>query len=241
MNFIHEISDLPLKTKEVLESLFQDRTRTNLLRKYEQWAISYFVPRIPSWISSDMLTGIGLFGNFIVFASFILAEYYHKAYLLLSVLGFAINWFGDSLDGRLAYYRNKPRKLYGFTLDITIDWIGIILIGCGYIVYTDGAWELLGYGFIVMYGWEVIIALMRYRLTGKYSIDSGLLGPTEVRIIVAAILAAEVVIQGSIIYSSMLVVVLMFLVNIADTRKLLRLADDMDNKEIKRKFREKNN
>jgi hypothetical protein len=241
MNFIQGISDLQIKTKEALESLFQDRTRTNLLRKHEQAALSWLVQRIPGWITSNMLTGIGFIGNAIVFLSFILAEYFHKDYLMISVLGFAINWFGDSLDGRLAYYRNKPRKLYGFTLDITFDWMGIILIGWGYIIYAEGIWELLGYGFIVMYGWEMIIALMRYRLTGKYSIDSGLLGPTEVRIIISSVLVAEVLIQGSLIYSSLLIVIIMFFFNIADTKKLLRLADGMDINEMKRKFNEKNN
>jgi phosphatidylglycerophosphate synthase len=241
MNLIQAISELPLKTREALDSLFQDRTRTNLLRKYEQWTIAYFVQRIPAWISSNMLTGLGFFGNVVVLLSLILASYLHRSYLLLSVLGFAINWFGDSLDGRLAYFRNKPRKLYGFTLDITIDWIGIILIGCGYIVYAKGIWELLGYGFIAMYGWEMIIALMRYRLTGKYNIDSGKFGPTEVRIVISLILIAEVIVQDSIIYSSIVVVVIMFFVNIFDTRKLLKLADEMDKKEIRRNFHEKNN
>jgi phosphatidylglycerophosphate synthase len=241
MNFIQGISELPLKTKEVLESLFQDRTRTNLLKKSEQAAISYLVQRIPRWITSDMLTGIGFMGSVIVFLSIVLATYFHRAYLLISVLGFAINWFGDSLDGRLAYYRNKPRKLYGFTLDITIDWMGIILIGCGYIIYVEGVWELLGYGFVVMYGWEMIIALMRYRLTGKYSIDSGKFGPTEVRIVISLLLIAEVILKDSLIYTSMLIVIIMFFVNIADTRKLLRLADEMDIKETNRKFHEKNN
>ena len=240
MNFIQGISDLPLKTKEVIETLFQDRTRTNLLKKHEQKAIFYLVQRIPSWITSDILTGIGFFGNVIVFGSFILATYFQRSFLLLSVLGFAINWFGDSLDGRLAYYRNKPRKLYGFSLDITFDWIGILLIGLGYIVYVDGIWEMLGYGFVVMYGWEMIIALSKYRLTDKYSIDSGKFGPTEVRIVISALLVAEVLFKGSIIYTSSLVVIIMFFVNIADTKKLLRLADYMDSKQ-KRKFHEKNN
>jgi hypothetical protein len=230
-----------MKTREILDSLFQDRTRTNLLRNVEQKAISYLVQRIPSWMTSDMLTGIGLLGNVIVSLSFILATYYHKSLLLISVLGFAINWFGDSLDGRLAYYRNKPRKMYGFTLDITIDWIGIILIGLGYIVYTEGIWELMGYGFVVMYGWEMIIALSRYRLTGKYLIDSGKFGPTEVRIIIAAILVTEVIIHGSIVYTALFIVIVMFFFNIADTRNLLRLADEIDIKEIKKKFHEKNN
>lgn len=57
-----------------------------------------------------MLTGIGLRGNTLTFISFLLATYLNPNYLLLGVLGCAINWFGDSLDGRIAYYRQKPRK-----------------------------------------------------------------------------------------------------------------------------------
>ena len=101
---------------EVLRNVFSDRTRTNLLKKQEEMAISWLVQRIPSFITSNMLTGIGFFGNMIVCASFILASFYSRSFLLLGLIGFAISWFGDSLDGRLAYYRNKPRRKYGFTL-----------------------------------------------------------------------------------------------------------------------------
>jgi len=162
-----------------------------------------------------------------------MAAYLHRNFLLIGVLGFVISWFGDSLDGRVAYFRKKPRKLYGFILDITIDWIGIIIIGCGYIVYTSGIWELLGYGFVVMYGWEMIIALMRYKITGEYSIDSGKFGPTEVRIIISAVMVAEVLLKDSIIYSAFIMEVILFFVNIRDTGKLLRLADEMDKKEMR--------
>lgn len=233
MKFIHSNSHLSQKTSEALESIARDRTRTNLLRKYEQRTIAYLVQRIPSWISSDMLTAIGFSGNIIVSVSFILAAYVHPYYLLLGVAGFMICWFGDSLDGRIAYYRNKPRKWYGFTLDIVIDWIGIVLIGLGYIVYTKGIWELLGYGFVTMYGWEMIIALIRYTITGKYSIDSGPLGPTEVRFIISAVLVAEVAIPGSIGYSAAVISVILFIVNVIDTRRLLKAADEKDLKEKK--------
>lgn len=231
MNLFHRKSNLLLKTREVLESITQDRIRTNLFRKPEQRALAFFVQLIPSWINSNMMTAFGFFGSVIVSVSFILATYLHRNYLLLGVLGFMINWFGDSLDGRLAFFRNKPRKLYGFALDITMDWLSIILIGCGYIVYSEGIWELLGYGFVVMYGWEMIITLMRYKITGKYSIDSGKLGPTEVRILISIIMVAEVLSPGSLIYTSILVVAILFFVNIADTRKLLLAADDMDKRE----------
>jgi phosphatidylglycerophosphate synthase len=233
MDKTHDKSNPSLKTSEVLESISRDRTRTNLLRKYEQRALAFLVQRVPSRINSDMLTAIGFFGSVIVFVSFILAAYLNRNYLILGVLGFIISWFGDSLDGRVAYYRNKPRKLYGFTLDITMDWLSIIIIGWGYIVYAEGIWELLGYGFIVMYGWEMIIALMRYKITGKYSIDSGIFGPTEVRIIISAIMVTEAFLPGSIIYSAMLIVLVLFFTNIADTRKLLQVSDSMDKKEIK--------
>jgi phosphatidylglycerophosphate synthase len=233
INNTNDKSNQSLKTNEVLESISRDRTRTNLLRKYEQRALAFLVQRIPSRISSDMLTAIGFFGSVIVSASFILAAYLNRIYLLLGVLGFIISWFGDSLDGRVAYYRNKPRKLYGFALDITMDWISIIIIGYGYIVYSEGIWELLGYGFVVMYGWEMIIALMKYKITGKYSIDSGIFGPTEVRIIISAIMVAEVLLQGSLIYSAGIIVLILFFTNIADTRKLLLVSDSMDKKEMK--------
>ncbi|MBN1131696.1 MAG: CDP-alcohol phosphatidyltransferase family protein [Bacteroidales bacterium] len=198
------------------------------MRKQEQKAISYLVQHIPHWISSNMLTGFGLFGSIIVGASFVLAGFFHKNYLLLGILGFTISWFGDSLDGRIAYFRNTPRKNYGFALDITIDWISIILIGLGFIIYAKGPFDLLGYGFVVMYGWEMIIALLKYRITGHYSIDSGIFGPTEVRIIVTAIMVAEVLLPGSIIYSTIPVCLLLFVFNILDTRKLLRIADKID-------------
>ena len=220
---------------EVLRNVFSDRTRTDLLKKQEEMAISWLVQRIPSFITSNMLTGIGFFGNMIVCASFILASFYSRSFLLLGLIGFAISWFGDSLDGRLAYYRNKPRRKYGFTLDITIDWISIILIGLGYIIYAEGAWKMLGYGFVVLYGWEMIIALIRLNITGKYSIDSGKMGPTEVRIVIGLIMIAEVLLPGSLIYSAFVVVIALLFVNVLDTRYLLRIADDIDKKEPKEK------
>ncbi len=224
-----------LKNIEVIKSVFSDRARTNLLRKQEQIVIAWLVQRMPPFITSNILTAIGLFGYIIVSGSFILAAYFNRTYLLLGLFGFAVNWFGDSLDGRLAFYRNKPRKQYGFALDITIDWISIIIVGFGYIVYAEGIWEFFGYGFVVMYGWEMILALLRFKITGKYSIDSGILGPTEVRIIICAVMVAEVLLPDSLVYSAGFLVIALFFVNIIDTRKLLRIADEIDRKEKQEK------
>ena len=234
MKHNHQKSHSSAKSK-LADLISHDRERTNLLKTGEKNLIVYLVQRIPSWVTSDMLTGIGLFGNVIVMVSFLLATYVDSNLLLLGVLGFIINWFGDSLDGRLAYYRNRPKKYYGFTLDITIDWIGIILIGCGFIVYVDGVWELIGYGFVVMYGWEMIVALMRLRITGNYSIDFFKIGPTEVRIVLILVLITELLLPGSIRYFALFMCVVLFMVNIFDTHYLLRIAESKDLEERRRK------
>ena len=220
-----------LSNAEILKVISSDRERTNILRKSEQQTIAFLVKLIPSWVSSNMLTGIGFFGNVLTFVSFLLATYIHPYYLLLGTVGYALNWFGDSLDGRIAYYRHKSRKWYGFALDITTDWLGIVLMGLGFVVYVNGAWEVVGFAFIVMYGWEMITTLLRYKITGKYSIDSGLFGPTEVRIVISLILVAEVFFKDSIIYFSTVATAILFIMNIIDTNKLLKMADECDIRE----------
>jgi len=228
-------SENNLSTSEVLKIISQDRGRTNLLKFYEQRTLAYLVQKIPSWISSDMLTAIGFLGSILIFVSFVLASYFGEVYLLLGVLGFMICWFGDSLDGRIAYFRNKQRKWYGFTLDITADWIGIVLMGWGFVIYMDNQYEILGFCFVILYGWEMMTTLLRYKITNKYSIDSGLFGPTEVRIVISIILVLEVVLKGSILYSAALACILLLITNIIDTNKLLKMANDRDIEEKEQK------
>ena len=218
-------------TSEVVKVIAEGRNRTNLFKDSEQKFIAYLVQRMPKWLSSDMLTAIGFLGSILTFASFLLAFYIHPTFLLLGVLGYFVCWFGDSLDGRIAYYRHIPRKWYGYALDITVDWLGVILIGLGFVVYVDGAWEIVGFLFVVLYGWEMITTTVKYKITGKYSIDSGIFGPTEVRIILSLILIIEVLFHNSIQYISLLTTLLLLVSNIVDTTKLLKVADECDIKE----------
>lgn len=215
----------------ILKIISQDRERTNILRKQEQKVLTFLVQRIPYWITSDMLTAIGFSGSIIVLTCFVLATYFGEAYLLLGILGYIISWFGDSLDGRFAYYMRKPRKWYGFALDVTVDWFGVILMGLGFVIYVSSTYKIIGFFFVVLYGWEILTVQLRYKITGKYSIDSGLLGPTEVRIIISLILVSEVLLNGSIIYLSGIACVVLLITNILDTRKLLNAADMRDKEE----------
>ncbi len=216
---------------KINKKLFQDRKRTNILSSPEQKLITYLVPKVPSWISSDMLTGIGTFGSALVLVAFILARFVSVEYLLIGVLGFVINWFGDSLDGRLAFYRNKSRRWYGFSLDIIMDWISTVLIGFGYIIYAKGIFEVIGYVLVASYGWSMIISQLRYKVTDKYTIDAGIVGPTEIRVIISLVLVLEVVFPGVINYLVAAICAILFFINIKDTGLLLKMGDERDEEE----------
>ncbi len=217
--------------KKALRSIAKGRKRTNLLRFWEQNLIAWFVQRMPAWVTSNGLTAIGFIGNVIVAVGFVLAAYVHPFWLLINIIGFMISWFGDSLDGRLAYFRNIPRKWFGFCLDVIVDWLGIVLIGLGFCIYSAGFWKVLGFVFIVLYGGEMIVSQLRYKVSDEYSIDSGLLGPTEVRIILSAIFSIEVFVHGLLNYLGLAACIILFLSFVVETRKLLLLADARDIRE----------
>ena len=217
--------------QKALKTITKGRERTNILRQPEQNFIAFLVQRVPAWITPDGLTGIGMIGSLITMSSFILAHHFGRIYLLLGILGLFINWVGDALDGRLAYYRKTPRKWYGFSLDYIVDWLSNICIGIGFILYVEGSARLIGFGFVVLYGWAMMIALLRYKITNKYSIDSGFLGPTEVRVLISAILVLEIFVANSIIVSGLVICVVLLIINIIDFRKLLVIADRRDKRE----------
>lgn len=213
------------------EKIFADRKRTNILKNGEQRFIHFLLKRVPKFVTPNILTGIGLLGSGIVFTSFLLAKYGNRYLLLISIAGLFINWFGDSLDGRLAYYRQTPRKWYGFALDIIMDWASIVLIGLGYYVYAAEQAKFLAFLFVVFYGWSMLISLLRYKITDVYRIDSGVFGPTELRIIISLIIFIEVLFPGSIIYAAILITITLLVVNILDTVQLLKFGNQRDGKD----------
>ena len=211
--------------------IFADRKRTNILRAGEQQFIHFLLRRIPGFITPNIMTAIGMFGSMVVCAGFLLNAYFGGSFILIGIIGLFINWFGDSLDGRLAYYRGIARKWYGFALDIIMDWLSIILIGIGYYFYATESTRILSFLFVVLYGWSMIISLLRYKILGVYRIDAGLLGPTELRVIIGVILILEAIIPRSITYSALTTALILLVINLKDTNALLELGNDRDRKE----------
>ncbi len=211
-------------------SISLDRKRTNILKGLEQETLQFLCRIMPAWASPDMLTAVGLLGGFIVFAGFWMAQY-NVYYMSLAIFGWAVNWFGDSLDGRIAYYRNIPRKWYGFSLDLSMDWVTTIVVALGLYFYLPTSYKPLAFTYLGTYGWSMILALLKYKLTNQYVIDTGgLVGPTELRIAICLVLLLEMLFPNSIKIFAVVVNVIMMIVNMLSFMEILKIGNSEDNK-----------
>ncbi len=158
------------------------RIQTSILNAAEKRALVWLAQRQPRWVTSDLLTYIGVAGAFICGLGFALSSL-SLSFLWLSSLGLVINWYGDSLDGTLARVRGTQRPKYGFFIDHSIDAITITMmcVGAGLspLLRLDVALcVLVAYLILSVYTYVCTIC------TGEMRLTYGKLGPTEFRLIV---------------------------------------------------------
>jgi len=169
----------------------QKHKRVNdiLLGSLERPALQWLAAHMPSWVHSDLLTGLGFVGSLITFAGYILTNR-NPNYLWLASVGFIVNWFGDSLDGTLARYRKAERPRFGFYIDHVIDVISsaLVFISLGISPYVDitvACFALIGYLML-----STLVYITTY-VNGVFKISYAGLGPTELRLM--AIIANAVI------------------------------------------------
>lgn len=111
---------------------FQDATRvlTSVLAPSERRVLIWLATRMPRWVTSDGLTTLALVAMMGVGASYWMASWTPLG-LALAAVCLAVNWFGDSLDGTLARFRDQQRPRYGYYVDHVIDLAGTALLFTG--------------------------------------------------------------------------------------------------------------
>jgi phosphatidylglycerophosphate synthase len=105
--------------------------------------------------------------------------------LWLVVAALALNWFGDSLDGTLARVRRAERPRYGFYVDHVLDIAGATLLVAG-LACSPFMSPIVALGVLIAYllvSGEVFLATA---VRGVFKMSVGGVGPTELRIILAA-------------------------------------------------------
>ena len=175
---IRSIPDMGKETSE--------RIQTSILNNAERKVLIWLAQRQPKWVTSDVLTYVGVFGSVLIVVGGWLANVC-VLWLWLSLFGLFLHWYGDSLDGTLARVRNTQRPIYGFFIDHSLDAITTCLIciglGASPIVRMDVALFILaGYLSLSIYTYVSTI------ITGKFLLTYGKMGPTEVRLLFALVM-----------------------------------------------------
>ena len=161
------------------------RIQTSVLNAIEKKVLVWLAERQPRWVTSDMMTFIGVLGAVVIAVGYILTSQ-NINFLWLSSLGFIINWYGDSLDGTLARVRNTQRPIYGYYLDHTVDAINEVMIFVG--VGLSGLMHLeIALLALVMYLLMTISVSINAHLKKEFKLTYASMGPTEFRIIMIII------------------------------------------------------
>ncbi len=167
----------------ISQTLNLERIHGSILAPAEKKTLIRIAERLPRWIHSDHLTFLGFLGMVLTGASYPLSAWTPLAPLLATFF-LAVNWFGDSLDGTLARVRNRQRPRYGFYVDHAVDTIGILFLLAGLAI--SGYMSLwVAAGFLIAYYILCIEIYLSAATLGQFKLSFGLLGPTELRILLA--------------------------------------------------------
>ncbi|MCI7576269.1 MAG: CDP-alcohol phosphatidyltransferase family protein [Bacteroidales bacterium] len=158
------------------------RIQTSILNAAEKKVLVWLAERMPRWVTSDLLTVVGIFGAMLICAGYVLSNI-NINWLWLSSAGLVVNWYGDSLDGTLARVRNQQRPRYGYFLDHNIDCIneGLMFIGAGLSSLMNLSVALLIYAaYLVL----TVYVSINSHLKSEFKLTYGKMGPTEFRLII---------------------------------------------------------
>lgn len=166
-----------------MNSSFKNATReqTSVLAPLERAALLGLVRRMPAWVNSDHLSLLGL-------VAMLLAGVFYAASgrnpMLLHLVNVCIflNWFGDSLDGTLARYRECQRPRYGFYVDHIIDTFGTMFLIVG-LALSGYMTERIAAITLVVFLMLAINSYLAAHTLGIFKISHGKLGPTEIRLV----------------------------------------------------------
>jgi hypothetical protein len=147
----------------------------------EKRLLVWLAARMPAGVTPDHLTGLGLAAMAAAGLAYAVsrrdARWIHAVNVCL-----LINWFGDSLDGTLARYRQKLRPRYGFYVDHLVDAFGALFLLLGLAASGLMAERVAVALLIAYYLLNINIYLATYTL-GTFKISYGAVGGTELRIL----------------------------------------------------------
>jgi archaetidylinositol phosphate synthase len=175
----------PSTLAEARRAEFRQSTRVHgsWLAGVEKRALVWMAERMPAWVNSDHLTAIGFAAQIATGVCYALAAW-DRRMLLMVIIGLAVNWFGDSLDGTLARVRQQQRPRYGFYVDHMIDSVGAVVL-MGGLALSGYMHPAIAMGLLVAF---LLLSIQSYLATyalGEFHLSFWRFGPTELRLLLA--------------------------------------------------------
>lgn len=164
------------------------RIQASFLAAAERRLLIWICPKLPAWVTPDQLTGLGLAAAMLTAVAYALSEL-DPLWLWLAVLGYFLNWFGDSLDGTLARYRKIERPAFGYFIDHSCDGLATLMImaGLGLSPYVRLDIALLAAaGYLLL----AVHTFLAAKVTNIFKVSQAGLGPTEARLALIALSVA---------------------------------------------------
>jgi phosphatidylglycerophosphate synthase len=158
-----------------------DRVNKSILSIQERRLLNWLVVRMPTTITPNQLSLIGLAGAIFAGISFAACNF-SNLFILPAALGIVLNWFGDSLDGSLARYRKIERPEYGYLIDHSIDLIAntFMFLGLGLSPYFTLFSALMA---MAMYFLFSAYTYLKVVVKNTHNLSYGSMGATELRIL----------------------------------------------------------
>jgi phosphatidylglycerophosphate synthase len=156
-----------------------------LLAAPERRVLRWIAHRLPARVLPDHLTALGVLAAFGIAAAYALSNQ-SSGWLWAASALLVVHWLGDSLDGTLARVRGIERPRYGYYLDHLVDALATACIGLGlglspHMLVVTGAIVVVAY---------LVLSINTYLETqalGSFNLGYGLVGPTEVRLLLMAL------------------------------------------------------
>lgn len=162
-----------------------ERIQHTLVTRAERAVLDWLCARLPRWVTPDRLTLLAILAAVGIGLCYVFSGS-EPALLWIAIGLFVVHWFGDSLDGSIARYRGLERPSYGFFIDHSADMAAGLLIlgGLGLSPYVRIDFALLA---LAGYYLLSIHTFLLAKVTGKFQLSHGGIGPTEIRIIFIAV------------------------------------------------------
>jgi archaetidylinositol phosphate synthase len=160
------------------------RVQRNVLAQGERRILTWLCARLPAFVTPDGLTSLGFAGGLTIGAGYALSAL-NASWLWLAMIGYVVQWFGDSLDGSLARFRKIERPNFGYFIDHSTDALSNLIfmfcLGVSPFVRLDVALFA-----ICSYLLLSIHAFLSVRAVGEMNLTYLASGPTELRLLLMA-------------------------------------------------------